>query len=155
MSSFSTFISNNQICLHALKQIPEEEENSGPHDRLICCFGNPFLFIIHKGETLAEIKVRLQKKLDVANEEFVKWTFTFIQMHIPKKYLTDSDIVSSYFSKKDEITTWSNHLGLVHSDGTHERVYEDNQSAKVSRYSRYSITTLVTMSPNLAELSYI
>ncbi|XP_043693364.1 ubiquitin C-terminal hydrolase 12-like [Telopea speciosissima] len=147
-----------------VEEIPEEEENSGSCDCLIrvChfdkhslkCFENPFLFIIHKGETLAEIKVRLQKKLNVANKEFVKWTSAFFQFDIPE-YLIDSDIVASYFKKSDRFAASSEYLGLVHSHRTHNRVHEANQSAKVSRYSRYSITTLVTMSPNLAELSYI
>jgi hypothetical protein len=35
-------------------------------------FGEPFFLVIHEGETLAEIKVRLQKKLQVPDEEFAK-----------------------------------------------------------------------------------
>ena len=35
-------------------------------------FGEPFFLVIHEGETLAEIKVRLQKKLQVPDEEFSK-----------------------------------------------------------------------------------
>ncbi|THF96231.1 hypothetical protein TEA_010166 [Camellia sinensis var. sinensis] len=59
--------------------IPEEEKNLGPHDRLIHVyhfmkdtaqnqvrvqnFGEPFFLVIHESETLAEVKVRIQKKL--------------------------------------------------------------------------------------------
>lgn len=35
-------------------------------------FGEPFFFVIHEGETLAAIKVRIQKKLQVPDEEFAK-----------------------------------------------------------------------------------
>lgn len=35
-------------------------------------FGEPFFLVIHEGETLAEIKVRIQKKLQVPEEEFSK-----------------------------------------------------------------------------------
>lgn len=35
-------------------------------------FGEPFFLVIHECETLAEIRVRLQKKLQVPDDEFVK-----------------------------------------------------------------------------------
>ena len=35
-------------------------------------FGEPFFLIIREGETLAEVKVRIQKKLQVPDEEFSK-----------------------------------------------------------------------------------
>lgn len=35
-------------------------------------FGEPFFLIIHEGETLAEVKLRIQKKLQVPDEEFSK-----------------------------------------------------------------------------------
>lgn len=33
-------------------------------------FGDPFLFVIHGGETLADVKLRIQKKLQVPDAEF-------------------------------------------------------------------------------------
>ena len=36
-----------------------------------------FFLVIHEGETLAEVKVRIQKKLLVPEEEFAKWRFAF------------------------------------------------------------------------------
>ena len=39
-------------------------------------FGEPFFLVIREGETLAEIKVRIQKKLQVPDEEFPKVCFT-------------------------------------------------------------------------------
>lgn len=35
-------------------------------------FGEPFFLVIHEGETLEEVKVRVQKKLQVPDEEFSK-----------------------------------------------------------------------------------
>lgn len=35
-------------------------------------FGEPFFMVIREGETLSEIKVRIQKKLQVPDEEFAK-----------------------------------------------------------------------------------
>jgi len=35
-------------------------------------FGEPFFLVIHEGETLSEIKVRIQKKLQVPDDEFGK-----------------------------------------------------------------------------------
>ena len=35
-------------------------------------FGEPFFLVIHEGETLAEIKERIQKKLQIPDEEFAK-----------------------------------------------------------------------------------
>jgi len=35
-------------------------------------FGEPFFMVMHEGETLAVIKVRIQKKLQVPHEEFAK-----------------------------------------------------------------------------------
>lgn len=35
-------------------------------------FGEPFFLVIHEGETLAEVSVRIQKKLQVPDEEFAK-----------------------------------------------------------------------------------
>lgn len=35
-------------------------------------FGEPFFLVIHEGETLAVVKVRIQKKLQVPDEEFSK-----------------------------------------------------------------------------------
>lgn len=42
-------------------------------------FGEPIFLVIHEGETLAEIKVRIQKKLQVPDEEFAKVTFFLVQ----------------------------------------------------------------------------
>nr|XP_023928487.1 ubiquitin carboxyl-terminal hydrolase 13-like [Quercus suber] len=113
------------------EEIPEEEKNLGPNDRLIHVyhfikdraqnpmkienFGEPFFMVMHEGETLAEIKVRIQKKLQVPDEEFAK--FAFLSQGRPE-YLQDSDIVSSHFQS---ILDWSTLTMLIN------RAYTANQ----------------------------
>ncbi|KAK7839249.1 ubiquitin carboxyl-terminal hydrolase 13 [Quercus suber] len=124
-----------KVAVHQATKIPEEEKNLGPNDRLIHKienFGEPFFMVMHEGETLAEIKVRIQKKLQVPDEEFAKWKFAFLSQGRPE-YLQDSDIVSSHFQI---VLTfffnvflftcpygdgpWQEYLGLEHSDNAHK-----------------------------------
>ena len=35
-------------------------------------FGEPFFLIIHEGETLLDVKARIQRKLQIPDEEFAK-----------------------------------------------------------------------------------
>ncbi|EXC03812.1 Ubiquitin carboxyl-terminal hydrolase 12 [Morus notabilis] len=125
-----------------LFNIPEEEKNLGPHDRLIHVyhftketaqnqmqvqnFGEPFFLVIREGETLAEVKVRIQKKLQVLDDEFAKWKFAFLSLGRPE-YLQDSDIVSSRFQRRDVYGAWEQYLGLEHSDNAPKRAYAVNQ----------------------------
>ncbi|XP_042479656.1 ubiquitin C-terminal hydrolase 13-like [Macadamia integrifolia] len=107
-----------------VEEIPEEERNCGPQDCLIhvfhfrkdtsqflMYFGDPFCLIIHEGETLAKIKLRIQKKLQVPDDKFVKWKFAVVQFNRPK-YLEDSAIVSSYFQDGRTRGVSKPHLGL-------------------------------------------
>ncbi|CAM0883473.1 unnamed protein product [Alopecurus aequalis] len=67
-----------------VEEIPEEETNAGPRDHLVHvihffkdnqqmqCYGEPFFFLIRDGEALSDIKVRIQKKFQVPDEEFLK-----------------------------------------------------------------------------------
>ncbi|KAL6989163.1 CSN-associated deubiquitinating enzyme Ubp12, partial [Sarracenia purpurea var. burkii] len=134
---------NDQYWTLRAEEIPEEEKNLGPHDRLIHVyhftkdtaqnqvqvqnFGEPFFLVIHEGETLAEVKVRIQKKLQVPDEEFSKWKFAFLSLGRPE-YLQDSDIVSSRFQRRDVYGAWEQYLGLEHSDNAPKRSYAANQN---------------------------
>ncbi|XVE75807.1 hypothetical protein DITRI_Ditri12bG0121700 [Diplodiscus trichospermus] len=129
---------NDQYWTLRAEEIPEEEKNLGPHDRLIHVyhftketaqnqtqvqnFGEPFFLVIHEGETLADVKVRLQKKLQVPDEEFSKWKFAFLSLGRPE-YLLDSDIVFNRFQRRDVYGAWEQYLGLEHSDNTPKRAY--------------------------------
>ncbi|KAK4275973.1 hypothetical protein QN277_018978 [Acacia crassicarpa] len=133
---------NDQYWTLRAEEIPEEEKNLGPHDRLIHVyhfnkdtaqnqmqiqnFGDPFFLVIHEGETLAEIKVRIQKKLQVSDEEFAKWKFAFLSLGRPE-YLQDSDIISTRFQRRDVYGAWEQYLGLEHTDNAPKR-YAVNQS---------------------------
>ncbi|XP_027931648.1 ubiquitin carboxyl-terminal hydrolase 13-like isoform X1 [Vigna unguiculata] len=134
---------NDQYWTLRAEQIPEEEKNLGSHDRLIHVyhftkdtaqnqmqiqnFGEPFFLVIHEGETLAEIKVRIQKKLQVPDDEFGKWKFAFLSLGRPE-YLQDSDIVSSRFQRRDVYGAWEQYLGLEHTDNAPKRSYAVNQN---------------------------
>ncbi|KAH0469116.1 hypothetical protein IEQ34_002348 [Dendrobium chrysotoxum] len=134
---------NDQYWTLRAEEIPEEEKNLGPHNRLIHVyhfmkdpnqnqmvqnFGEPFFLVIHDGETLAEIKLRIQKKLQVPDEEFSKWKFALLSLGRPE-YLQDSDIIAGRFQqRRDVYGAWEQYLGLEHSDTTPKRAYTANQS---------------------------
>ncbi|KAL1549232.1 CSN-associated deubiquitinating enzyme Ubp12 [Salvia divinorum] len=129
---------NDQYWTLRAEEIPEKEKNLGPSDRLIHVyhftkevsqnqvqvqnFGDPFFLVIHEGETLADVKLRIQKKLHVPDEEFSKWKFAFLSLGCPE-YLEDSDVVSNRFQRRDVYGSWEQYLGLEHSDTTPKRAY--------------------------------
>ncbi|RVW29481.1 Ubiquitin carboxyl-terminal hydrolase 13 [Vitis vinifera] len=122
---------NDQYWTLRAEEIPEEEKNLGPHDRLIHVYH--FMKDTTQnqvGETLAEVKVRIQKKLQVPDEEFSKWKFAFLSLGRPE-YLQDSDIVSSRFQRRDVYGAWEQYLGLEHSDNAPKRSYAANQGALI------------------------
>ncbi|TYI62252.1 hypothetical protein E1A91_D10G231800v1 [Gossypium mustelinum] len=133
---------NDQYWTLRAEEIPEEEKDLGPHDRLIHVyhfmkdttqnqqvqnFGEPFFLVIHETETLAEVKVRVQKRLQVPDEEFAKWKFAFLSLGRPE-YLQDSDVVSTRFQRRDVYGAWDQYLGLEHSDNAPKRSYAANQN---------------------------
>ncbi|KAF9664825.1 hypothetical protein SADUNF_Sadunf16G0058300 [Salix dunnii] len=131
-----------EVFYHKIYKIPEEEKNLGPQDRLIHVyhftkesgqnqmqvqnFGEPFFLVIHEGETLAEVKMRIQKKLQIPDEEFARWKFAFMSLGRPE-YLQDSDVVFIRFQRRDVYGAWEQYLGLEHSDNTPKRSYAVNQ----------------------------
>ncbi|KAL4576836.1 hypothetical protein LXL04_012936 [Taraxacum kok-saghyz] len=121
-------INDRYLTLRA-EEIPEEEKNLGPQDQLIHVyhftkeaaqnqmpvknFGDPFFLLIHEKETLAVVKVRIQKKLEVPDDEFCKWKFALVSL-MRIKYLQDSDLVSSWIQKRDVNSASEQCLGLEH-----------------------------------------
>ncbi|KAK1296176.1 Ubiquitin carboxyl-terminal hydrolase 12 [Acorus calamus] len=89
-------------------------------------FGEPFFLVIHESETLADIKVRIQKKLQVPDEDFAKWKFAFLSLGRPK-YLQETDVVYSLFQRRDVYGAWEQYLGLEHSNTAPKRAYTANQ----------------------------
>nr|GEU65222.1 ubiquitin carboxyl-terminal hydrolase 12-like isoform X1 [Tanacetum cinerariifolium] len=126
--------------LHA-EEIPAEGKDLGPQDRLISVyhftkdasqnqvqlknFVEPFIFVIREDETLAEIKIPIQKILHIPNEEFSKWKFAFVSSGNPR-YLQDSDVVSTRFQKSGVYGAWEQYFGLEHSDNAYKRSYDSN-----------------------------
>lgn len=102
-------------------------------------FGDPFWLRIRPGETLADIKPRIQDKLAVPDEEFFKWKFAYSarQMHHPLEYLSDDDEVLSKFPKVPLFSQNDNKyfggeycfLGLEH---------EDTRPKRPVQHSRYT-----------------
>ncbi|XP_035822907.1 ubiquitin carboxyl-terminal hydrolase 13 isoform X2 [Zea mays] len=131
---------NDQYWTLRAEEIPEEEKNIGPNDRLIHVyhfkkdinqtqiqnFGDPFVLVVHEGETLAEVKKRIQSKLQVSADEFSKWKFAFISMNRPD-YLQDSDVVPTGFQRREVYGAWEQYLGIEHADTAPKRVYTVNQ----------------------------
>ncbi|CAN7107268.1 unnamed protein product [Brassica rapa subsp. narinosa] len=134
---------NDQYWTLRAEEIPEEEKNIGPSDRLVHVyhftkeagqnqaqvqnFGEPFFLVIHEGETLEEIKSRIQKKLRIPDEDFAKWKFASFSMGRPD-YLQDTDVVYDRFQRKDVYGAWEQYLGLEHVDNAPKRAYAANQN---------------------------
>jgi ubiquitin carboxyl-terminal hydrolase 7 len=89
-------------------------------------FGEPFFLVVHQTETLAEVKLRIQTKLAIPDEEFSKWKFAFLSLGRPE-YLQDDDVVASRFLKRDSYGAWEHYLGLEHTDCTPKRSHTSNQ----------------------------
>jgi ubiquitin carboxyl-terminal hydrolase 7 len=132
---------NDQYWTLRAEEIPEEEKNIGPNDRLIHVyhftkdptqsqiqnFGDPFLLLVREGETLAEVKKHIQSKLQVQDGEFFKWKFAFVSMNRPD-YLQDSDVVPARFQRREVYGAWEQYLGLEHTDTPPKRAYIVNQN---------------------------
>nr|QEP51817.1 ubiquitin carboxyl-terminal hydrolase 12-like protein [Pinus massoniana] len=133
---------NDQYWTLRAEEIPEEERNLSPGDRLIHVyhfnkdssqnhiiqnFGEPFFFVIHEGEILSEVKERIKKKLQVPDEEFAKWKFAFLSLGRPE-YLQDTDVVYHRFQRRDVYGAWEQYLGLEHSDNTSKRIHQVSQN---------------------------
>eukprot|EP00250_Pteridium_aquilinum_P011968 c20422_g1_i1 orf=525-3878(-) len=133
---------NDQYWTLRAEEIPDEEKDLGPQDRLIHVyhfmrdpnqnqmvqnFGEPFFLVIREDETLLAIKSRIQKKLEVPDEEFSKWKFAFVSLGRPE-YFTDNDVVGSRFQKKETYGAWEYYLGLEHADTSPKKSHQVNQN---------------------------
>ncbi|KAG2631787.1 hypothetical protein PVAP13_2NG047900 [Panicum virgatum] len=120
---------NDQYWTLRAEEVPEEEKNLGPFDRLIHQvqnFGEPFFMVIREDETLSSIKERIQKKLKVPDEDFSKWKFAYISLGRPD-YFEDSDIVATKF-QRNMYGAWEQYLGLEHPDTAPRKAHTVNQN---------------------------
>ncbi|CAL8466972.1 g6508 [Coccomyxa elongata] len=99
-------------------------------------FGNPFILQVGGEETLAEIKPRIQAKLGITDEEFVKWKFAFMTNLRQPEYLEDEDIVAARFARQSAglVSTETSYLGLEHADTGPKRPHHN--SNRFSQYER-------------------
>ncbi|PWZ40553.1 Ubiquitin carboxyl-terminal hydrolase 12 [Zea mays] len=132
---------NDQYWTLRAEEVPEEEKNLGPFDRLIHVyhftkdtqnqtqvqnFGEPFFMVIREDETLSSIKERIQKKLKVPDEDFSKWKFAYISLGRPD-YFEDSDTVALKF-QRNMYGAWEQYLGLEHPDTAPRKAHTANQN---------------------------
>jgi len=132
---------NDQYWTLRAEEVPEEEKNLGPFDRLIHVyhfskdtqnqtqvqnFGEPFFMVIREDETLSSIKERLQKKLKVSDEDFSKWKFAYISLGRPD-YFEDTDTVATRF-QRNMYGAWEQYLGLEHPDTAPRKAHTGNQN---------------------------
>lgn len=129
---------NDQYWTLRAEEVPEEEKDLGPNQRLIHVyhfsrdpshsqpihnFGEPFFLTVGDAETLEEVKEKIKNKLEVQEDEFAKWKFAFVSGG-QAEYLQDSDIVSTRFQKKDSFGAWEHYLGLEHVDSNPKRSHQ-------------------------------
>jgi len=134
---------NDQYWTLRAEVIPEEERSLGPDDKVIhVChfsqdsstptvvtnFGDPFFFRIREGETLEQIRPRIQAKLGVKDEEFAKWKVAFVPMSLRPEYLADTDEVAARFAGRASYSSGQdqNYLGLDHPDKNPKRNTQSN-----------------------------
>ncbi|MCO5606522.1 hypothetical protein L7F22_060710 [Adiantum nelumboides] len=133
---------NDQYWTLRAEEIPEEELHMSSNSRaihvyhftrdtaqnhLLQNFGEPFFVVVHEDETLATLKERVKKKLQVSDDEFCKWKFAFVSLGRPD-YLQDTDIVASRFLKRDPYGAWEHYLGLEHTDNAPKRSHQASQN---------------------------
>jgi len=103
------------------EEIPQEDIDKRPEDKLINCFhftyesfsrgnpfGNPFLCLARRGDTLANFKEKVKHKLGVSEADFNKWKFICIPS---LRDLRDEDVLSDQWDS-------FNSLGMNHPDNT-------------------------------------
>ncbi|NP_001346281.1 Ubiquitin carboxyl-terminal hydrolase 12 [Zea mays] len=132
---------NDQYWTLRAEEVPDEEKNLGPFDRLIHVyhftkdtqnqtqvqnFGEPFFMVIREDETLSSIKERIQRKLKVPDEDFSKWKFAYISLGRPD-YFEDSDTVALKF-QRNMYGAWEQYLGLEHPDTAPRKAHTINQN---------------------------
>eukprot|EP00850_Spirogloea_muscicola_P023127 SM000331S12523 [mRNA] locus=s331:27091:34038:- [translate_table: standard] len=124
-------INDQHLTLRA-EEVPDEERDIGPNDRLIHVmhftrdatqyhvlhhFGEPLFLVAHENETTAEIRDRIKAKLRVPDKEFAKWKLAFCQLGYPE-YLLDTDVVVTRFQINEAHWGWEHYLGIEHADTT-------------------------------------
>ena len=80
-------------------------------------FGDPFLVLLGAEETAAQVRVRVQRKLGLSDEEIAKWKLAVVSFG-RVEYLEDDEVVKHRFRKHDNYGNWDDYLGLEHAQCT-------------------------------------
>ncbi|CAM6093173.1 unnamed protein product [Calypogeia fissa] len=140
-------------CKNSLRamEIPEEDRDVGPNDRLIhvrhfhCpqhsrkCdfFGEPFLMVVREHETLTQVKERIKEKVKTPEEEFLQCKFALLSAG-RREYLNANDVVASQMEKfslgfYDPLLYY---LGLEHSDSSKSSKHSEDVLDSTRRLKR-------------------
>lgn len=77
-------------------------------------FGDPFLLHLGAEESAAQVRRRIQAKLQISDEEMAKWKLAVVSFG-RVEYLEDDEIVKLRFRKQDNYGNWDDYLGLEHA----------------------------------------
>jgi len=110
-----------------------------PDENMVSVFGDPFWIKVKKGDSLRDIKKRIQSKLEVPDEEFEKWKFAYHPRQMqPLDYLSDGDDIISKFPR-GLTSVWSNGKYFGDNGAFIALQHEDTKpSRKPQQHSRYS-----------------
>jgi len=109
----------NETVLLRAEEISQEEVSKEKGDRrtqvahffrdppIVRTFGDPFHFLLKKGEKLVDTKKRIQDKLKIPDADFAKWKFAVVTWIGKLEYLEDDDVTV------DKVDT-ADYLGLEH-----------------------------------------
>ena len=119
---------NDQYWTIRAEDIPPEEHVAGAEDKLVHVrhfyrdqrmnmthnFGDPFLLMLGADETTASVRVRVQAKLGLSDEEIGKWKLAVVSFG-RVEYLEEDEVVKQRFRKHDNYGNWDDYLGLEHA----------------------------------------
>mmetsp|Transcript_41401 Transcript_41401/g.100498 ORF Transcript_41401/g.100498 Transcript_41401/m.100498 type:complete len:1169 (+) Transcript_41401:70-3576(+) len=119
---------NDQYWTIRAEEIPMDELNAGPDDKLIHVrhfyrdprmnmtqnFGDPFLLMLGANETLSSVRSRIQTKLSLSDDEFAKWKIALVSFGRVEYLEDDNEVVKARFRKQDNYGNWDDYLGLEH-----------------------------------------
>eukprot|EP00003_Mantamonas_plastica_P012326 TRINITY_DN2224_c0_g1_i30.p1 TRINITY_DN2224_c0_g1~~TRINITY_DN2224_c0_g1_i30.p1 ORF type:complete len:1001 (-),score=396.75 TRINITY_DN2224_c0_g1_i30:177-3179(-) len=112
----------NDYASWRVEEIPKEEDEMTEDDLLVRVqhvqkdhpllrlFGDPFFMVLRKGETIAEVKKRIQDKLALTDEEFEGYKIALCSFLRIDHYLEDDAVMADHKFLANE------YIGLEHKD---------------------------------------
>ena len=95
-----------------VEKIPIDQQTSNPMIKLVQVqhifksakrvHGIPFLFVIRQGETIADLRSRLQEYTKVADDEFAKWKLGYAEQKVEERgTMVDTEVEVTYKADDD------------------------------------------------------